>query len=264
MPSVLGTYYCDKKQKPNNGPGYINNKYNIISAWLFNEHGGGTCYDMNKRNNALFQSTNTIIDAGAFKSCSVSLNGSSSNYFDCGNDSTLQLSNGSLLVWLKTSGSGSSFRGVAVKQNAYSIFLLDGVFGLYDWGSVNFRSSGIDIRDNRWHQLCVSFQSGITNGTILYLDGVPVLTTTFTVSNQSVNLQIGSGGVGGQEYSGLIDHVIIANRSWSGGEVARLYTNAFDFLHSNIPDFYANLPAAASAGMTIPYNTKRSKQIIRM
>ena len=54
------------------------------------------------------------------------------DYVDCGNSSTLQINQGTISAWVKTSSPGSSFRGIITKQNNYGLFLLDGVLVTYD------------------------------------------------------------------------------------------------------------------------------------
>lgn len=163
------------------------------------------------------------------------------DYVESGNDSSLQISNGTISAWIKTTGAGSSFRGVVVKQGGYSMFLggnvcADNVLGLYDWGaSVNRCSSASSLADNKWHHLVITFQSGVANGTTFYVDGVSAGSVTMTISSQTNNsacnnsssnrLSIGSncGSIASQSYKGLVDDVRVYNRTLSAGEVRKLY-----------------------------------------
>ena len=112
------------------------------------------------------------------------------DFFDCSNAGALQLSSGTMRCRIKTSDAGSSYRAMMAKASAYGIFLLDNDFSLYDWGAGIPRSSGSDPTNDAMRELTVVFDSGVTNGTKLYLDGSLVLTTTMTVTSQASSLQL--------------------------------------------------------------------------
>lgn len=159
----------------------------------------------------------------------LSFNGTS-NYIAAGNAANLQLSNGTVSAWVKTSGctgGGGGYCGIVTKQNAYGLLLKNNLFGTYDWGSSNDRFSAIAVNDNKWHHLVQTFQSGVTNGTVLYIDGVAVLTTTTTVLNQGIRAEIGRGGTNAtgptQFWNGSIDDARVYNRVLSPSEVTALY-----------------------------------------
>lgn len=143
------------------------------------------------------------------------------------NDSALQLTTGTLEAWINTASAGSGYRGIITKQKAYSLFLVDDVLSSFDWGSSTNRSTAIDVTDSVWHHVAMSFQSGTANGTIIYIDGLPKLTTTITVSNQTVGVEIGRGGTseGGetQLFTGNIDDVRVYNRVLTVAEIASHY-----------------------------------------
>ncbi|MBI3985063.1 MAG: DUF2341 domain-containing protein [Candidatus Levybacteria bacterium] len=143
------------------------------------------------------------------------------DYVGAGNSSNLQIGTGTMEAWIKTSNAGSGYRGIVVKQSAYGFFLTDNVFTLYDWGAGAGRSSGVNLADGKWHHVAASFQSGVTNGTILYIDGVATLTTTMTVSNQTVSLSFGtgSGTANGQDFNGQIDEVKVYSYVRTSGQV---------------------------------------------
>lgn len=147
----------------------------------------------------------------------------SNDYIDAGNDSSLQLTSGTLSAWIKTSNAGAGYRGIFAKQSAFGMFLKDNVFIMYDWSGAGDRSTGISLNDNAWHHVVCSFQSGVSNGTKCYVDGSNVMTTTITVSSQSIALQIGWANSVGQYFAGSIDDVRIYNRALSASEVLALY-----------------------------------------
>jgi len=147
------------------------------------------------------------------------------DYVDTNNSASVQLSTGTMSVWVKTNSPGASYRGILVKPLAYSIFLNDGEFGMYDWGASAWRGSGVYLNDNAWHHVVCSFQSGVSNGSLCYVDGVLTLTTTMTVNGQASVLMIGANRDPNpiQQINGAIDDVRIYNRALSADEVSRLY-----------------------------------------
>lgn len=143
------------------------------------------------------------------------------------NNSALQLSTGSISFWFNTTSNLSSWRGLVAKQGAFGVFLNSGELTLYDWGTDLNRASGVTPSINTWHHCVLSFQSGVTNGTKLYLNGTLIFTTTITVSSQSEGVSIAAGNYAGniQNYNGLIDEVGIWSRALSPTEVTQLYNS---------------------------------------
>lgn len=119
----------------------------------------------------------------------------SNDHINFGNPSSVRLLNGTISAWVKTSSPGAGFRGIIAKQNAWGLFYSDSILVAYDWGASATRSTGINIADGNWKNVAMTFQSGITNGTRIYLNGASVLTTTITWVNDAINLY------GGAEFS---------------------------------------------------------------
>ncbi len=138
------------------------------------------------------------------------------DYVDCGNGSALQISTGTVEAWIKTSGAGSSYRSIIVKQDAYGLYLKDNVLIAFCFNGAGDLSTGVTLNDNKWHHVAMSFLSGVTNGVKIYVDGELKLTTTcsssFLSSNTNYNLFVGAGGIGyNQEFNGSIDEARIWN-----------------------------------------------------
>lgn len=142
-----------------------------------------------------------------------------------GNPSVLQLSTGTLEAWIKTTNSGGGFRGIIVKQSAYALFLKNGVLVTYDWSVAQTRSTGLNLADGQFHHVAITFQNGVSGGTIIYADAVSVLTTTMAVSDQSQGLVIGAGNLpsSDQFFDGLIDEVSIYDRVLSDTEIQGIF-----------------------------------------
>ena len=147
------------------------------------------------------------------------------DYVAISNTSSLQVSTGTLEAWIKTTISGGDFRGIVVKRGAYGLFLQNGVLVTHDWGSGQTRSTGVNLADGQFHHVAITFQSGVAGGTVIYADGVPVLTTTMTVLNQVQALVIGAGDPGTiQFFDGIIDEAKLYNRALSGGEIQATFS----------------------------------------
>ena len=147
----------------------------------------------------------------------------SNDYINFGNSSTLQQSSGTLSVWAKASSPGGSYRGIIAKQGSYGLFYVTGQLWIYDWGADLGRSTGIDIADNTWKNLVLTYQSGVSNGTFIYLNGVSVLTTTITVLNQINNLFGGAEANASQFAACQISSFNMYNRALTAQEVLQNY-----------------------------------------
>lgn len=157
---------------------------------------------------------------------SASFDGSS-GFIDLGNPSALQGNSGSVVAWVKTTSTDSGYHAIAIKWYAYGLFVQDGDLVTYDWGTNTERSSGHFIADGNWHQVVLTYQSGVENGTTLYVDGSPVLTTTITAENQSNDALIGSGDTSGIEYfAGNIDDVAYYPEVLTPAQVGTSYAAA--------------------------------------
>jgi hypothetical protein len=147
----------------------------------------------------------------------------SNDYINFGNSSTLQQTSGTISAWTKASSPGGSYRGIIAKQGAYGLFYVTGQLWIYDWGADFGRSTGIDIADDTWKNVVLTYQSGVSNGTIIYLNGVSVLTTTITVLNQTANLFGGAEANAGQYASCQISSFNMYNRVLTAQEVLQNY-----------------------------------------
>ena len=128
-------------------------------------------------------------------------------------------------AWVKTSGAGSAFRSIFVKQNAYSLFTNDGVLVVYEWGSSAVINTGVNLNDGVRHHVVAAF--GVNYGPAesqIYLDGVavgpPFMHAQLT---QAANLDIGYNDYAGQEFIGVIDEAAIYDQRLSAADVLLNY-----------------------------------------
>lgn len=223
-----GSYIIDKAKNLEwtlaaDGTSWISN--GPLAYFKFDEGQGVIIKDSSlsstSHNGTLVGNASLISSQCLINSCLQNMNG---GFVNIGNFSDLQLGAGTVSAWVKTSNAGNGWRGVVTKQNAYGLFLDDNNLSVYDWGSTTERNTGINLADGKWHHITMSFQSGVSNGTIIYIDGVPKLTTAMTVSNQNTGVSIGSGGTGTfQEFNGLIDEVRIYSRVLTADEIKNIY-----------------------------------------
>ena len=199
----------------------------LVGHWTMDAEdiNGTKIYDKSGQNNSGIL-TGTANTTGKIKEAR-SLDGTTNSWMNMDNFASLKVNNGTISAWIKTSNAGSSYRGVAVKFNAYSMYLKDNVLTLYDFGASADRTCAGTLNDNKWHLILISFQSGVVNGSNCYIDGVLKNTFQMTVSNQTGSLTVGAGTVTPtQTFAGSIDDVRVYNYAMSAQEVANLYNSA--------------------------------------
>jgi hypothetical protein len=152
------------------------------------------------------------------------------DYVSCGNNSNLQIDQGTISAWVKTTSPGAGFRGIITKQNNYALFTNDSVLVTYDWGNAQIRNTGINIADGTWKNVAMSFTTNTgtpSNNAIIYLNGSAILTTTVKYSNNTIDIELGRGGSGGggntQLLNGNISTGLVYNRALSATEVLQNY-----------------------------------------
>jgi len=156
----------------------------------------------------------------------------------CGNDSSLQISTGTIGTWFRTVDAGGSYRLLFGKTNAYGLFLKDNVLMIYDWGGTGDSTTNINVGDGKWHFASVSFNSGITNGTNIYLDGIKVLTTTMTISNQATGLRFGFGG---QYPKAGIGSSYVFSTALTAQQISDLYYNKIVPRETLVAEYFKNI-----------------------
>ena len=147
----------------------------------------------------------------------------SNDYINFGNSSAVQQSSGTLSAWAKASSPGGGYRGIIAKQGAYGLFYTDSVLVAYDWAADAPRTTGINIADNTWKNVVLTYQSGVSNGTLIYINGVSVLTTTITILNQINNLFGGAEANASQFASCQASSFKMYNRVLTATEVLQNY-----------------------------------------
>lgn len=141
------------------------------------------------------------------------------------NNAIFQLTAGSLGVLIKPAVDiGALTKATLSKENAYALFLDAENFKTYSWaGSVGFRDSGVNVvTDQIFHYISMTFQSGVVNGTKLYVDGVLKLTTTITIQSNGQALYIGRSAISSHPFKGLMQHAFISSGLLSDAQHLRI------------------------------------------
>jgi hypothetical protein len=185
----------------------------------FQLQAGTTLKDMSGNGN-----NGSIINTPTF---STTVNGmftfnGTNQYINFGNTSQLQITVGSISAWVRATNGNSGYRGIITKQNAWGLFLLNNVFICYDWGNGVPRSTGITIGNSTWCNVAMTFTQTIgtpSNNVILYLNGLPVLTTTVKHVVHTVGVQLAWANFAGQYLIGDIAQGIVYNKVLTATEI---------------------------------------------
>jgi len=186
-------------------------------------------YKLQSNSNDSFGSVNNGADANATYVTgkignAVSYSGSSSGT-SIGNPTNLQLVDLSISCWIKTSAPGGGDKGLIFKTGAYNIFFYGNNLATYSYGSPSgYKSTGVSVADGNWKHIVITQQSGVTNGTKIYINGTLVLTTTVGQTTQGNALEFGRIS-GGNSANFILDEVGIYNTILTQTDVDNLYNS---------------------------------------
>ena len=104
--------------------------------------------------------------------------------------------------------------------------MVNGYVTAFDWSTGATHTTTAYVADGQWHHVAMSFQSGVSNGSVIYVDGVAVANIKITVASQNqFGLAIGSGDSNAgtyQNFTGTIDEVHVWDRVLTASEIAGL------------------------------------------
>lgn len=159
-------------------------------------------------------------------STALSFNGSSQAVSIASNSQTQLASAGTLEAWVKSSTTTGNMAAVS-KNNNFWLGLSSGRAAIYDWTSAAICNDTTVIADGSWHHIAVTLNSGVANGSTIYVDGVAKKTCIWTPVNQTGYVAVGAVQTGASTYTqyftGSIDHVKVLNRLFSTDEVQAEY-----------------------------------------
>lgn len=132
---------------------------------------------------------------------------------------------GSVMGWVKSSDFGSSYCGLIGTQNGgFWLGLNNNVPHIFSWSSGGQSGTAVDISDDQWHHLALTF-SGAGTGK-LYVDGVIKYDSTYVVitpSDTSTNwLAVGGHAWASQRMNGSMDEVALYNTQLSDSAIAAI------------------------------------------
>lgn len=217
--------------------------HGLVASYLFNETRGRTAYDSSGTENhgamTGFGSDDTTTagwvpgpDGGA-----IATPGTDGNiYVDCGNAPSLQLSTGTVTCNLYAPTPGIDWRGVAMKYLAYGIYLYWGRIVMYDFGTGGIYDTHIQVDDGLPHTIAFTFESGLANGSCIYLDGKCLLRYTMSINSQTTPLLIGSGYVSYYNICATYSSANVYSRVLSSEELS--YLSAFPYCMYDQDELY--------------------------
>lgn len=138
----------------------------------------------------------------------IALNGST-GYVDIAAAAAINITSGTCECWFQTPAPGAGYAALIRKNSSYNIYIVAGVLEIWANSPGTSRSTSIRVDDGMVHHAVLTFQSGSANGTLVYLDGKLVLTTTITVTSSALGLRIGTDASGTQCVAGTVDDVAV-------------------------------------------------------
>jgi hypothetical protein len=174
-----------------------------------------------------FTSTSTAVDMGVIGQ-SLKFDGSD-DIVDIKTPASLLITNATISTRFKTSNAGSSYRGLITKARRFNVFLKDNKLAVFDWNVGDAYLSGGTYNDNKWHTVTVTFQTGVTNGSSIYVDGQFFSNFTWNVyASGDCYIAIGGqdtncAGLLGSNFNGLLDDTRVWNRILSASEIKQIY-----------------------------------------
>ena len=142
-------------------------------------------------------------------------------------------------LWVMYTNISSSFnflvdKSTDVTTRQYSLYLRDqttgtktfSFYGVDSVGNQQFFNSTGSIAVNTWNHVAVVCNSGVTDGTKLYINGVAETLGTFTVaSNASAPFQLGKRSDNSYLHQGLMDEVAVFDSALAASYIASIYNN---------------------------------------
>ena len=203
-----------------------------LAYYRLDETSGPVAHDASGNGNGgIYSSTGVTYGAGGLvgdSDSSATFDGASGDVL-VGASPSLDLTSGTVEGWFKggTQPGGMSLHYLFGKPGVVDVYLgTGGDLQIYDNGvGGGAQLTHAVINDNAIHYIAVTFNSGVTDGTIVYLDGQRILTTTTTVSSQAYPFSIGadSAGPGSTLTAGTIDEVAVYSAKLSAAQIQAHY-----------------------------------------
>ena len=200
---------------------------------------GTTIYDMsdNSNNATLTNGPTFSTTVPVFNRYSLSFD-ASDDFVTMSNPADLNFSGDTTIsFWVKYTNQASSFNFVIDKstgayERQYALYLRNETGGTKTFsfatsgGAAVINNSTGTISVNQWSHVAVVVDSGVTNGTKLYINGSSETLGTHTITtNNSAPFQLGKRYDTSFTFGGLMDEVAIFNSALSASDVSDIYNS---------------------------------------
>ena len=149
-------------------------------------------------------------------------------------------------AWIKSSSSSLVSTKIINKRNAsssnFDFFLDTGGKKLKFYDGTNNTASDITITLGIWNHVAITIRSGVTNGSVFYINGIgdSTILPTFTIASNTAPLVIGANFTrNGTFFNGDISNVSIFNYNLSPAEITEIYNQG---VPSNLNTFSGTAP----------------------
>ena len=146
------------------------------------------------------------------------------DYINCGNDSALDIDGDlTLSCWVYPTATTAMYRGLMVKEGNYRWYTDINTpptnVRFYDGSSAASSTGTLSIGE--WHHIAITVNSGVTNGSTFYIDGAASGTATFTITSNTVDLNLGK--YASYEFEGNMSNCAIWNSALSEDQILTIY-----------------------------------------
>ena len=168
---------------------------------------------------------------------SVSFDGSD-DFVTMSNPADLNFSGDTTIsFWVKYTNQASSFnflidKSTSAGERQYALYLRNETGGTKTFsfstsgGTAAINNSTSTISVNQWSHVALVVDSGVTNGTKLYINGSSETLGTHTITtNDSAPFQLGKRYDTSFEFGGLMDEVAIFNSALSSSNITAIYNS---------------------------------------
>ena len=195
----------------------------LVGYWPLDENSGSLTFDGSAyANNGTLQGSPTWTTG----KLGAALGFASGQYVTVPTSTSLQANNVTAEAWFKLSGSVTG-QTIIAKSGAWSIAVSQSngaQLAIHDQTTdTDVCTDSTTIDDGAWHHVAMTMNSGVANGTVLYIDGAQKQVCTATVSTQANSLTIGALNTGLRPLTGTVDQARLYNRVLSSSEIAAEY-----------------------------------------